>query len=127
MKNEARKGLARRRYPRRFFHRRISILVGGSYFLGEGREIGEGGMLIEVSSSIKQGRYIVVNFIMPSTGFIVVKAEVRSIREAGDQFHIGLSFVNLPYNGRKGIREYIAAKTEEEAKEEMAYLKQNSN
>ena len=120
-------GLARRRFPRRIFKRNVSLLCEGKYHLGLGNEIGEGGMLIECTEAIlvNEGALWLINFLLPSTGICIVKAEVRSYRENNGKHYYGMLFTNLDYDGKKGIREYIAAKSEEESEEERKLLTLN--
>jgi len=112
-------GLARRRFPRRRFKRRVSVLHKGVYHLGTGVEIGEGGMLLEVGTSIAEGDMVLVNFMLPATGISIVQAQVRSTRVGEQASQYGLLFTNLDYEGKKGIREYISSKSVEESIEEM--------
>ncbi|MCB0347502.1 MAG: PilZ domain-containing protein [Bdellovibrionales bacterium] len=120
-------GLARRRFPRRIFRRNVSLLCEGKYYIGIGNEIGEGGMLIETDQSIEmsEGATWLINFLLPSTGICIVKAEVRSSREKDGKYYYGLLFTNLDYDGKKGIREYISAKSEKESEEERRLLTAN--
>ncbi len=124
MKEEVAPGLARRRFPRRIFKRSVSLLCEGIYHIGLGNEIGEGGMLIECTEPIvvSEDTTWLINFLLPSTGICIVKAEVRSYRENDGKHYYGMLFTNLDYDGKKGIREYIAAKSEQESEEERKLL-----
>lgn len=115
-------GLARRRFPRRAFLRRVSVLHKGQYFVGHGKEIGEGGMLVKIGAVMSSGDHVLINFLLPATGLSIVQAEVRSVRLGDDTNSYGLLFTNLDYEGKKGIREYIAAKSEQESKDELELL-----
>jgi c-di-GMP-binding flagellar brake protein YcgR len=117
-------GLARRRFPRRVFKRTVSVLCEGLYYIGAGNEIGEGGMLLEMNESVSmhEGAQLLINFLLPSTGICIVKAEVRSYRTDKGKHYYGVLFLNLDYDGKKGIREYIAAKSEQESEEERKLL-----
>lgn len=127
MANTITPGLARRRFPRRVFKRTVSLLCEGVYSIGQGSEIGEGGMLIEMDASVpmQDGANLLINFLLPSTGICIVKAEVRSYRETNGKHFYGVLFLNLDYDGKKGIREYIAAKSEQESEEERKLLTSN--
>ena len=126
MTNAPGPGLARRKYPRRIFSRIVSLLHKGSYSTGKGREIGEGGMLVVSDSDFSQGDLVLVNFLLPAAGICIVQAEIRSIRLEDGTKHFGLLFLNLNYEGKKGIREFIAAKSEEESQKEKEILTRTS-
>ncbi len=80
-------------------------------------------MLIEVGVNITEGEIILVNFMMPATGISIVQSEVRSTRVGEHSSQYGLLFLNLDYDGRKGIREYISSKSMQESVEEMKRFK----
>ena len=117
----------RRRFPRRRFKRQISILFEGKYFIGQGIDVGEGGMLFESEFEISQaeGSTFLLNFILATTGICIVRAELRSYRSATGIHSYGVLFLNLDYEGKKGIREFIAAKSEQESEEERKLLISN--
>jgi hypothetical protein len=107
-----------RRSPRRTFQRPIGLLVQGEYTLAEAAQISEGGMLILSEYELALKDLIVVTLLLPDGGHAVARAEIlyrRKPTEPGGPAAFGLQFLNLPLMKRRIIRNYVAAKTQEEA------------
>jgi hypothetical protein len=102
-------GLERRKFPRRPFHRAVSLLVGGNYHCLRGHEIGEGGLSLNTAFDVPVERKVVLNFQIPDGSFISVKAEVRNSRPS-DQggFILGCAFSNLSFEKRREIRTLVS-------------------
>lgn len=80
-------------------------------------EIGEGGLLLICDQELPIGQSVVVNFIIPgATG--IVRGEVKN-SPAENTF--GIQFFSCPFELKRRIRDYVSAKSEEEAKVEMKY------
>ncbi|MBK9294859.1 MAG: PilZ domain-containing protein [Oligoflexia bacterium] len=103
-----------RHFPRRKFKYSVGVLHQGSYELCQAHEIGEGGMLIETGLPIKEASLVCVNYFIPEQGFITVMAEIVYSK---NNKMFGIKFVDLEFEYRRFIRDYIAQKTKEEAKE----------
>ncbi|MCC6277629.1 MAG: PilZ domain-containing protein [Oligoflexia bacterium] len=112
-------GLQRRKFPRRQFRQSIGLLVKGGYHIVNGIEIGEGGMLIMSPQALTSSSHIVLNFFVPERSFVTVTGEVlySNAKPGADGVSVGVRFINLPFEGKRMIRDYIAEKTsaEEEA------------
>jgi c-di-GMP-binding flagellar brake protein YcgR len=108
----------RRRFPRRFFKRKVGVLSQGVYQNAIGVEIGEGGMMFSIDKEISEQAKVLVNFRVPNHGFVVVVANVRNTRHTEGLFQYGVQFDDLDFQNRRRIRDYIAEKTEDEALEE---------
>ena len=82
----------------------------------ESRQIGEGGMMILSPVDLPQGARILVNFMIPGAGPLILQSQVlyRIQQEVG--FRYGLRFLNVRFEQRRWIRNYVALKTESEAK-----------
>jgi hypothetical protein len=107
-----------RRSPRRTFQRPVGLLVQGRYAVAEAAQISEGGMLILSSSELALKDLIVVTLLLPDGGHAVARAEVlyrRKPTQPGGPAAFGLQFLNLPLMKKRIIRNYVAAKTQEEA------------
>lgn len=115
----ANNGQERRRFPRRVFKRAVGILSEGVYHIAEGVEIGEGGMMFSIPSEISEEHQVLVSFRIPNHGFVVIKAGIKNTRHSEDSFKYGVKFGDLVFQNKRRIRDYIAAKSEQEAREEM--------
>lgn len=107
--------LKRRRHPRRSFVRSIGILQSGTYDLGMAMEVSEGGMLIQGFRELDPSRSVVLSFLVPGKDFVMVRAKLIYKNSEGAY---GVQFLNLRFENRRLIRDYIAAKSAEEAKQE---------
>lgn len=106
--------LYKRKYPRRRFPRAVGFLLNGEHHVGEGREIGEGGMAIYLPQDFELGREAVISFQIPDGSFICLRIETRSAdfdSESG-HFLIGCQFQNLSFDHKREIRNYVSARTE---------------
>ena len=116
-------GFKKRRYPRRRFVHRIGVLKNGQYSVGQSVEIGEGGMRVEAGIDVKIGDILVLSFLVTGGSYIVVKSEIRFVKEStGGGYDFGVAFLNLDFTKKRVIRDYIAAKTEMEARSELEML-----
>lgn len=105
----------RRRFPRRYFERKVGVLSEGTYLIAQGVEIGEGGMMFSVNREISEDRRLLVTFRIPNHGFVVIQAFVRNTQHEAQRFRYGIQFSDLDFTNRRRIRDYIAEKTEGEA------------
>ncbi len=104
-----------RKSPRRQFERTVSILHKGTYYLTESRQISEGGMMILSPIDLNNGDRIVVNFMIPGAGALILQAEVLYRIEQEVGYRYGIKFTVPKFEAKRWIRSYIAAKTEQEA------------
>lgn len=110
--------IKRRRVPRRDYDNSVGVLVLGRYFICRAHQIGEGGMMLEMSESLKEGQRLVVTFKLPQAPPVVVLAIVRYRLEKanGSDLKYGVEFLNLDFQARREIRNYVASKSEAEYK-----------
>lgn len=116
---EKKPGVESRRTPRRVFERPIGVLHHGVYEVAQALQLSEGGMLFISEEKRMIGEFIVVSLVMPTTGCLVVRGEMiyeRIHPEGGFQY--GVKFTPLQLNQRRVVRNYVAAKTQEEAERE---------
>jgi hypothetical protein len=110
--------LFRRKYPRRQFRRKLGVLYDGKYWMGNGLEIGEGGVSFTLGQSLSEGRSIVVNFQLPDGAFVSVQAEIRNIKKGsiqnGNMFSYGVNFKTLKFEHKREIRAYVSGRSETE-------------
>ncbi len=107
----------RRRVPRRTFEAPVGVLLGGEYEIERTLQVGEGGMMIASSRPIEVGRNIVLNFYLPNSSLIVVRAIIRSAKpgEGGEPSRYGIEFMNLGFQAKREIRNFVASATAYEA------------
>lgn len=105
--------LGRRRVPRRTFDSPVGLLLHGAYEIERSYQVGEGGMMISSRRSMTAGQLIAVSFYLPSTAMIVVRGVVRSIIPAdqGLPERYGLEFLNLNFQFKREIRNFVASAT----------------
>lgn len=103
-------GQRRRKYPRRAFKRRISVLLAGEYYLCDSEEIGEGGMSFITEAPFPQGAPIVLNFRIPGGDFVSLRALVRSSRQGGGGFIAGVSFENIAFSHKRQVRSFVSSR-----------------
>lgn len=105
----------RRRFPRRHFRRGVGILLGGKYFLGNGSEIGEGGMSFCSEKALKVGALVVLSFQIPDGEFVSVRAEVRNQDKMNDGgLEYGCAFENIAFERKREIRNFVTNRPETE-------------
>jgi hypothetical protein len=101
---------ARRRVPRRTFEAPVGILVHGQYHVERSFQVGEGGMLVSAHKPLQVGTILVASFFVKNTT-IIVRGVVRNVMPAkGDQpERYGLEFVNLEFQFKREIRNFVAS------------------
>jgi hypothetical protein len=110
-----------RKFPRRRFKQDVGLLHKGGYAVVGGLEIGEGGMLVRFPDSVQIGDVVGLSFFIPLKGFVSVVGEVvyqrpelnTSIDE--NTGTLGVKFMDLEFESKRFIRDFIALKTAEEA------------
>lgn len=103
----------RRKFPRRGFKKGLGALCKGTYIIGEGVELGEGGLSFKTDMVYNEGQSLVVNFQLPHGSFVSVRAEVRNIKvdKQGPFNLVGLAFMNLKFDFKREIRTYVSARS----------------
>lgn len=123
-KPKAKKGtVIKRRFPRRKFTQKIGLLFKGKYSVTESVQIGEGGMMILSPHKHVEGDQVVISFLVPGRAFVIVRAQVQykiDDTKAG-KIYYGMKFLNITFDHRRKLRDFIAAKSEKEAVQEGVY------
>jgi hypothetical protein len=114
----SREGIDKRQTPRRVFEHSVGVLYRGQYELCKARELSEGGVSIESSWALNSGENLLVTLFLPGGHMCALRAEVRTMEKKDGQVRYNCQFkeVSLPY--RRSIRNYVSAKTQEEAENE---------
>ena len=109
-----------RRTPRRDYDRLAGILIRGKYSVQKAIQIGEGGMMIELPSSLKSGDLILISLVLPkSLETLVGRAEILYQKEkiSDKMAQTGVKFINLETSKRRAIRDFVSAKPAFDLKE----------
>ncbi len=105
------------RLPRRLYSRAIGILTEKGYAMDEIVEISEGGLMVKSKNhEFTQNMMVLLNFFLPTGNMIIVRAEVRWVKEVigmPEQF-AGFQFTRFAFQHRRHIRGYVAEKQEVE-------------
>lgn len=104
----------RRRVPRRQFDTQVGLLLHGKYGLAKSYQVGEGGMMISATRPLSEGTHLVLSFFLPaSTTLILVRGIVRSQAPANNGLPVryGVEFMNLEFQSKRMIRNFVAAAT----------------
>lgn len=113
MSNTTAVNSGRRRVPRRSFDAPVGILLHGKYSLQRSWQVGEGGMMISCEAVLIEGTLMILNFYLPSGAIVMVRGVVRNVVPEKDGFPVryGLEFINLDFNYKREIRNFVAAVT----------------
>jgi hypothetical protein len=109
-------GAGRRRVPRRTFKAPVGVLKSGGYAIRKAYQLGEGGMMIDHNEKLKEGVCLVLNFFLPGGHIVMVRGIVRAVIAAkdGQPERYGLEFLNLGFQYKRAIRNFVAAATRED-------------
>lgn len=112
-------GIEARRTPRRVFERPVGVLWRGEYGILRALELSEGGILFATNSKIPIHSLVAVTVLLPDGHSVVAKGEII-YEQPGEKmmYRYGVKFDSLPLHRRRLIRNYVAAKTQEEAERE---------
>lgn len=105
----------KRRVPRRAIHARIGLLVHGKYTLSWAHEIGEGGMLISSTETLKPGDRLVITFRIPDVlhgvmlGSIVYVLPEKVNINGVEETKYGIQFEKVDFDVKRKIRNYVAS------------------
>jgi hypothetical protein len=102
------------------FNRPMGVLRLGKYDVYQGLQLSEGGFVFETKTAMKVGDPILVSLVLPALISVVARAQVLYISKATEStIQYGAKFTSLQINQRRSIRNYVTAKTEKEAAEEV--------
>lgn len=103
----------RRRVPRRTFESPIGALFRGKFTIQRSFQVGEGGMMISSAEPLSLDELLVVSFILPGSGMIIVRGAVRSVIPASEEgpLRYGIEFQTLGFHHKREVRNFVAAAT----------------
>jgi hypothetical protein len=103
----------RRRVPRRAFEAPVGVLLQGKYQMENSFQVGEGGMMVSCGVDLEIGTQTVVSFFLAKGSLIIVRGVVRSVVKSPDGVpeRYGIEFLNLGFQFKREIRNFVAAAT----------------
>lgn len=103
-------GGARRRVPRRQFESPVGLLVHGTYQVERAFQVGEGGIMVSSGTPLEMGHELVASFFLAGKT-VIVRGIVRNTLPAKGNLPIryGLEFVNLEFQYKREIRNFVAS------------------
>lgn len=117
--------LKKRKYPRRRYVKPLGLLIHGTYFMSRCEEIGEGGVLVSTPQQVRIGESVILSIMLPENEIAIVRATIRyvikkDLTETNNYpYQLGIQFHTLSFKFKKKVRDYIAAKSEQEAMSDL--------
>lgn len=109
-----------RKTPRRTLQREMGVLYHGEYEVEFCLQIGEGGLMFRSQRFFEVGTEAVVTLFLPGSGGFSSKIELLYMQKEGPgTARYGCRFLALSLDVKRLIRQYVAAKTEKEAEEDL--------
>ncbi len=90
------------------------MLLHGKFNQERAFQVGEGGMMFSCrAAELKEGEQLVVSFFLPNGILIIVRGIVRSTipPKGNDRPRYGIEFLNLEFQMKREIRNFVAAAT----------------
>lgn len=79
-------------------------------------------MMVYSPHTHAEGDIVVVSFMVPGRDFVVCRASVQyDMKDHAGKVLQGLRFINISFEYRRMLRDFISAKTEEEARQEGVF------
>ena len=104
---------ARRKFPRKDFHRAVGFLFNGEYHSLDGEEMSEGGVSFYSPRLFPIGEDAVISFQIPGGSLVSVRVEIRhtSTVVQNEQFLVGCLFKNLEFEHKREIRAFVSSQS----------------
>jgi hypothetical protein len=101
----------RKAYPRKSFSKGVGVLFMGRYHIGEGIELGEGGVAFYSGEKMVVKEPLVVNFQVPGGVFVSAHAEVEVVENITETLaRYDVIFTNIQFDSKRNIRYYVSAR-----------------
>lgn len=108
-----------RKSPRRNLERSAGCLFQGDYHVLNLVQLGEGGCMLQSGLVFPNGAEVVVTLQVPDGAMFSSRAQILYSRKAGKFMQYGCQFSTLELTVKRSIRSFVAAKTEEEAQQDL--------
>ncbi len=103
--NEA---VAKRKFPRKSFRKAISYMYDGKASIGNGVEIGEGGLSFTTEKKMDVGKRLILNFFLSDKDFFSVRVTLLNALSSTKAYTYGVSFDDVSLGLKRQIRVYVA-------------------
>ncbi len=98
----------KRKYPRKSFQKALSFMCDGAASIGNGVEIGEGGLSFSTDTKIDVNKKMIVNFFLSDKDFFSVRVTMLNVLSSTKNFTYGASFDDVSIALKRQIRAYVA-------------------
>lgn len=98
----------KRKHPRKSFRKAISILCDGKAKLGNGVEIGEGGISFSTDIKIEVNKKLIMNFFLSDKDFFSVRVTLLNVLNSTQSYTYGAKFDDVSIALKRQIRAYVA-------------------
>jgi hypothetical protein len=98
----------RRKYPRKAFKKKLSLIYEGHPALAKGVEIGEGGLSFIVEDKITVPNKLIINFFLSEKDFFSVRVSLLNSFKNTEGYTYGCSFDDVSIALKRQIRAYVA-------------------
>jgi hypothetical protein len=103
--------ISRRKFPRKFFRKKLTFLCRGKATVVDGVEIGEGGISFKSDFILDDNQQLIVNFFISEGDFFSVRTTLKNRQVVNDQFIYGVGFDDISIALKRQIRAYVARKS----------------
>lgn len=114
-----------RRTPRRVFRRPVGVLHSGCYRVFQATQLSEGGLVFKTELNFKINDQVVTSICLPDGSVVVARGEIIELRDRNKSTEnltgktgfkeCIVKFLPLSLQLRRRIRNYVTAKTQQEA------------
>lgn len=101
----------RRKYPRKAFKKKLSLMYEGRSAIAKGVEIGEGGLSFSVDEKISMPKKLIINFFLSEKDFFSVRVSLLNSFKNAEGYTYGCSFDDVSIALKRQIRAFVARAT----------------
>lgn len=98
----------KRKHPRKAFSKAISFMLAGRSGIGNGVEIGEGGLSFSTNTKMEVNDKLVMNFFLSDKDFFSVRVTLLNVLNSAKTYTYGVSFDDVSIALKRQIRAYVA-------------------
>ncbi len=114
-----------RRTPRRVFNHPIGVLCHGIFEVVQAEKLSEGGVGFQADGQFPPHSNVVISMILPGGQMVVTRGVILEPNGDSPPGRVAVKFSEMSLQLKRRIRNYVAAKTQEEAEVEAVEMKKN--